>query len=29
MFLTVIKNLVTVKTTIVMFVDLGETKEDY
>ena len=29
MLFTVIKNLVTVKTTIVMFVDLGETKVDY
>ena len=29
MLFTVIKNVVTVKTTIVMFVDLGETKVDY
>ena len=29
MLFTVIKNLVTVKTTIVMFVDLDETMEDY
>ena len=29
MLFTVIKNVVTVKTIIVMFVDLGETKVDY
>ena len=29
MLFTVIKKVVTVKTTIVMFVDLGETKVDY
>ena len=29
MLFTVIKNVVTVKTIIVMFVDLGETKGDY
>ena len=29
MLFNVMKNLVTVKTTIVMFVDLGETMVDY